>query len=308
MNIKLQLPNDFLEEEYRDGFLVSSQMKKVWAVELDLLAEFDRVCKKYNISYSLDSGSLLGAIRHKGFIPWDDDIDIIITRPNYNKLLDIVLKNNEFKEPYFFQCAYTDKNYIRGHAQLRNSDTTGILKSEVNCDCVFNQGIFIDIFILDGIPENKKEKKKQNKILCKYKKRFIRCYSDAFIKGETNIFKKILKKIYRKIFKRNYLFIDYKFLEDKLTEEYSKSKVVDKILFRFNNCKYQIPKEIFSEVLYVDFEFLKFPIIKEYDYLLKTYYGEAYKVPRKIPNYHGELITDTEISYVEYMLKNKKGE
>ena len=147
MNIKLQLPNDFLEEEYRDGFLVSSQMKKVWAVELDLLAEFDRVCKKYNISYSLDSGSLLGAIRHKGFIPWDDDIDIIITRPNYNKLLDIVLKNNEFKEPYFFQCAYTDKNYIRGHAQLRNSDTTGILKSEVNCDCVFNQGIFIDIFI-----------------------------------------------------------------------------------------------------------------------------------------------------------------
>ena len=307
MNVKLKLPDDFLNEEYRDGYFVSNQMKKNWAIQLDLLAEFDRVCKKYNITYSLDSGSLLGAVRHKGFIPWDDDIDVIITRPNYNKLLDIVLNNNEFKEPYFFQCAYTDKNYVRGHAQFRNSDTTGILKSEFNCDCKFNQGIFIDIFILDGIPEDEKEKKKQNKILCKYK-RLFRCYNDVFIKGETNIIKKILKIIYRKIFKRNCLILDYKNLENTLTEVYDKCKAVDKILFRLNNCKYQIPKEIFSEVVYVDFEFLKFPIIKDYDYLLKIYYGDDYRIPKKIPNCHGEVIIDTEISYVDYILKNKKGE
>ena len=68
--------SDFLKEEYRNGYLITDKMKKVWAVELDLLSELDRVCKKYNIKYYAAFGTLLGAIRDKGFIPWDDDLDI----------------------------------------------------------------------------------------------------------------------------------------------------------------------------------------------------------------------------------------
>ena len=74
VELKIKLPDSFFYEEERDGYWVSSEIKELWAVQLDLLNEFDRVCKKYNLKYILDFGTLLGAIRHKGFIPWDDDL------------------------------------------------------------------------------------------------------------------------------------------------------------------------------------------------------------------------------------------
>ena len=84
--------SDFLKEEYRNGYLITEKMKKVWAVELDLLSELDRVCKKYNIKYYAAFGTLLGAIRDKGFIPWDDDIDVWLLRDEYERLKQVAPK------------------------------------------------------------------------------------------------------------------------------------------------------------------------------------------------------------------------
>ena len=78
-----------LEDEVIDGYQVSSKMKEIWQVELDLLGKFINVCDKYNIKYFIISGSLIGAIRHNGFIPWDDDIDLGMMREDYIKLLKI---------------------------------------------------------------------------------------------------------------------------------------------------------------------------------------------------------------------------
>ncbi|WP_302782657.1 LicD family protein, partial [Acidaminococcus intestini] len=152
ITLNIKLPDHFLDEEVQDGFLVSQKRKEVWAVELDLLTEFDRVCKKYKLRYFADGGTLLGAIRHGGFIPWDDDIDLAMFRDDYDKLCSIAL--HEFKNPYFFQTEYTDRGSLRGHAQLRNSNTTAILRNSLNCKYKFNQGIFIDIFPMDSVTEN----------------------------------------------------------------------------------------------------------------------------------------------------------
>lgn len=156
VDLSIEIPQEFLNEEYRCGYKVTREMKEVWAVELDLLAKLQSVCKKYNLTVLADSGTLLGAIRHKGFIPWDDDIDVVMLRKDYDVLLSVADK--EFKDPYFFQTAYSEKNYIRAHAQLRNSNTTGCTIPDLTTS--YNKGIFIDIFPLDNLPDDIKVRDK----------------------------------------------------------------------------------------------------------------------------------------------------
>ena len=96
---------DFFREETRCDFLVTTERKKIWAVELDLLMQFDRVCRKHGLRYFMFVGSLLGAIRHRGFVPWDDDIDLVLPRDDYETMLKL---GDEFPAPYFLQSPWTD--------------------------------------------------------------------------------------------------------------------------------------------------------------------------------------------------------
>ena len=85
----MQLPDSYYEDEVRDGFYIPSMGKKAWAAELAVLNEVDRICTKHNIQYFAEWGTLLGAIRHGGFIPWDDDMDIAMKRADYEKFLKV---------------------------------------------------------------------------------------------------------------------------------------------------------------------------------------------------------------------------
>lgn len=148
--INLKLPEHFLEKEVRCGYEVSEKQKKIWAVELDLLNELIRVCKKHNIKMQVSYGTLLGAVRHEGFIPWDDDVDVWLTRNEYEKLIDIAPK--EFKYPYFLQTALSDRKYYIGYARFRNSETTGAISGEDGTD--YNNGIYVDVYVIDGFTDS----------------------------------------------------------------------------------------------------------------------------------------------------------
>ena len=114
---------DFYKEEVRCGYTVTEKTKKVWAVQLAMLDEVERICRKYGLSYFADSGTLIGCIRDKGYIPWDDDIDLVMLREDYDKFLTVAQK--ELADPLLLQTYRTEKNYLRGHAQIRNRLTTG---------------------------------------------------------------------------------------------------------------------------------------------------------------------------------------
>ena len=192
--IKIDLPEDFLNEEIRCGYTVTKQKKELWAIELDLLVQVQKICKKHDIQYFAYAGTMLGAVRHNGFIPWDDDIDIMMTRANYKKFCDIAEKELEYT--YFLQTEKTDTTTIMGLAKIRNSKTTGILKSHENRNFKFNQGIFLDIFPLDNIPD-------EEETFYKFKKKLINLYSKYHILrnrfhcdlNEKSVIKRILSKI-----------------------------------------------------------------------------------------------------------------
>ncbi len=148
--IHLTISKENLKSEIKCGFNVSEQLKRIQFVQLDLLNELLRVCRKHDIKLSIFAGTMLGAIRHKGFIPWDDDIDVCMNIENFKRLCDIA--STEFKDPYYFQTALTDRRFFCAFARLRNSETTGLLT--FNYSTEYNNGIFIDIFVMDGIPEN----------------------------------------------------------------------------------------------------------------------------------------------------------
>ena len=146
---------EFYKEEVRCGYTVNEKTKRVWAVQLEMLDEVERICKANGLKYFADSGTLIGAIRHEGYIPWDDDIDLVMLREDYDKFVQIAPK--WLKEDLVLQTVYTGKNYLRGHAQIRNSKTCGC--NEEDKKAGYNCGIFIDIFPLDGMPKTEKERK-----------------------------------------------------------------------------------------------------------------------------------------------------
>lgn len=141
------LPESFFKPETICDFYVDETLKKVWAIELDLLHEFDRVCRAHNLKYFLIAGSLLGAVRHHGFVPWDDDMDVVMPRNDYEKFLALDFKK-EFDEPYFLQTSRTDPGFYYAHAKLRNSNTAAIDYPFIYQG--FNLGCFIDILTLEN--------------------------------------------------------------------------------------------------------------------------------------------------------------
>ncbi len=137
---------DFNPEELKARFNPDgSLLRREQMVMLEMVTELDRICKKYNIQYFLYWGTLLGAIRHNGFIPWDDDLDVAVMRQDYKKLLKVL--PHELPDHIVLQSNDTDKNYFYHFAKLR--DTRSFI-DEGNYDHYFKErGIFIDIFPLD---------------------------------------------------------------------------------------------------------------------------------------------------------------
>lgn len=299
----MPLPDGFLDTEVRCGYTVTYKQKKVWAVELDLLSELLKVCKKHDIRVIAYAGTILGAIRHKGFIPWDDDIDVALTRPEFEKLLKVAPM--EFKEPYFLQTALSDKEFFCGYARLRNSQTTGII---TNCKSVnYNNGIYIDVFVIDSYTYDEVKLKKQLMI-----RKWLLLLFDTYHPHirynhlAPRIVSKIMHYTFCKLFPYEKAVSLYNKNLSKFNNEESRLSIMthDLALIR----KYWCDINDMKEIIEVPFENLLIPIPKNYDNLLKRMYGNYMEYPpvEKRGAWHeGQLLFDPDLSYKEYLLYNK---
>lgn len=131
--------------------MINGQLRRLQLIQLEILKEIDGFCKEHEIKYSLYAGTLLGAVRHKGFIPWDDDLDICMFREEYNRFVELWHETEH--KGYILQNKENSPNFSQSFTKIRKDHTTFLqMKDEIGR---YHTGIFVDVFPIDRIPSGK---------------------------------------------------------------------------------------------------------------------------------------------------------
>lgn len=253
----------------------NKDLRKAQLLMLKILKEVHKICEDNNIKYFLSDGTLIGAIRHQGFIPWDDDLDIGMLREDYEKFCKIAPQI--LSENFILQNFQTDKGYGLQFGKVILKNTVWIEKVAKNTNRQWS-GIYIDIFPYDNITENKKMQKLINRlyifiqglILIKFKYINISNYESMAKK-----LKYVLKKIYLCTISKKLLV----YIRDSICKRYlNKSKtLVTK--YGGNFYKNQNPYNFYKDLTLQTFEDTLFYIPKNYDKILKNLYGNYMEIP-----------------------------
>lgn len=278
----MQFPKSYFEDEVRDGFYVSGMMKRAWAAQLEILEDIDRVCKKYNLLYFAEWGTLLGAIRHGGFVPWDDDMDICMKRKDYEIFAKVALEEMpkyysildfEHSDEKDYKC---DDFLIR----LYNGNRIRLDKPFLDKFHGFPYVAGMDIFPLDYVAPTKKE----DEMLCEQVKVLSTLAQsiNAFEPEEREEYLQQIEKTFDVKFDRSKsVRIQIYMLADKLCGSYEESEsdyLASMALRTINN--YKVPKEYYSDAILVPFENTQIPVPIGYDGILKIKYGDYMKPVR----------------------------
>lgn len=263
------------ERSFKEIEITDDILKQLQNIQLECLIELDRICKENNIKYSLDGGSLLGAVRHKGFIPWDDDIDLIMLRSDYERFFEICKKELD-SDRFFLQEHRTDPHYCVGYPRIRRNGT--VYQRAGHEHMKYHDGVFIDLFVLDNVPDNpllralhryacfcirkilwsKTGKKLAPTLLQRIWFSLVALIPSNFAFGCNDIIARTCNERKTKLIRHN-------------THPYPNPKI----------CGYGIPSELLDEFTELEFEGRSFPAVKEYDKYLTMLYGDYMKLPPK---------------------------
>ena len=254
--------------------MLVEDLKKVQLAQLDLLLEFDRICRLHNINYYLIGGSALGAVRHSGFIPWDEDIDVGMYSRDFEHFLEVC--NRELNEEYFLQSFETDLAYTGQFAKIRVNNTTFLEVEPSDANPKMHHGIFIDIFPLDNISDNNLFARFQYALV-----RFLVSVCLARNNSPKNPFKRLLKKVY--CIPLNSLFSKAKMDElcKKIASWYNEkgTKRVTNFFGRYGFNRETLPIEWLGNPSYREFEGHLFPLPERWHEYLTHLYGDYLELP-----------------------------
>lgn len=246
-------------------------LKEVKKAELNILSTVDDFCQKNNIKYSLAYGTLLGAVRHKGFIPWDDDIDIWMTRENYNKFIRVWKQNPV--QGYILQNTDLEEDFSQNFTKIRK-DNTAFIQNEEEKTTNYHKGIFIDIFPLDRVAKTPSKIAVQ-KLYAMLTMLFYRKYAPPTEKGLKKYISEFFLKIVpkskyenaRKYFENKYLFLS----GDVDCSWLSNSTYRDLSIY--------YDSDMMDDYTFLQFEGRNFMSVSKWDHALKMQYGDYMQLP-----------------------------
>lgn len=285
----------FLEEEKRNSFFVTSNRKLLWKYEIDMLMWLESVCEIHNINYFLIGGSEIGAVRHNGFIPWDDDIDIGMLRSDFNKFLEVY--REEIPNYYELQYRFSEKKDCWSNlCRIRDRRTTGIICNQIGKK--ISHGVFIEIYPYDYIPISYKEQQKLatkvNRLICILRDKI----KQVPIKG-----------IKLKIWKLCYLGISPEAIDkkiDRICQSYQNRGLVSTTMIPqyLKNGSEVLNETDVNETIKVPFEYTVARIPKAYHRCLTKQFGDYMKLPPKEERgvHHSTMVFyDPTKPYYEYV-------
>lgn len=284
MKQRICFPNEFFHDEIREGFMVERKMKCAWAAQMEVLKEIDRICKKYGIRYFADSGTLLGAVRHRGFIPWDDDIDIAMPRDDYRKFFSIATK--ELPKGWMFTDGSEGGSAAYGRVVNGKSYKTEI-EERMNCfhGCPYVVGV--DIFPLDYVPPVKEEEEAWH-LLLEYLWALVNewkkhgtvppdremeqnlCQAEEWCRVKLDRNQDLERQIMQ--------------LLNRIAQLYQRSEAreLEMVVCDWGSeYRYKYKCEWYAEAIEAPFENIMVPIPAGYKDVLRTMFGEDYMTPKR---------------------------
>ena len=249
-------------------------IREVQKISLNLLNVFDSFCKKNDLHYYLAFGTLLGAIRHKGFIPWDDDIDLMMERDEFDRLVNL-----HVSRPAPNVRFYSYKNSrLYENTNFRVSDENTVVDL-LKIENPVNQGIWLTVFPIDNIPDNRKKRSIFLKsIYYRYKFLFVLTEKDTFLDTRPAIIKagiKALKKTVSVSRRKKMYYAFHRYLRKYCSQ---KTKDVAILSIGTGNTSY-FSRSCIDTVEKCEFEGKLYPIPSGYDEVLRNYYGDYMQLP-----------------------------
>lgn len=281
----LQFSEKYFEDEIRDGFYIPSMIKRAWAVELEVLDEVDRICRKYNINYYAEWGTLLGAVRHGGFIPWDDDLDIGMRREDYRKFCEVAPK--EFKEGFEIINYRNNRDFRHFLARVVCKNRICFEEEYLEKHRGFPYIAGLDIFVHDNVSKDNKAQER-----CEKTAEYIISVADAIEEGRLDGDDELaaLSRI------NGMCKTSVMSLEDKCTERIELYKIAESVFasFQGENCDeftqmmpyslygnhMRIPAKYYNRLIRLPFENTTIPVPIGYDAMLRSRYGDYMKLVR----------------------------
>ena len=283
----MKFDKSFFEAEVRDGFYVTSEMKQVWAAQLEVLNDVDKACRENGIQYFAEWGTLLGAVRHHGFIPWDDDMDICMKRPDYNRFLEIAEKimPSNYKI-YNLKSHNNDGNMV---SRIINTDQISYDAEKLKKYHGVPYVIGLDIFPLDYISDNKEDDELQSNVIVMISSimNVIKSIQDNNVQLDEENLTQINMQLSQvenicgvTINREDDIVQQLNILIDRMCGIYreNEAEYITIMLLWVGGKNYRFPKKYYDKAIRIPFENTTIPVPYAYDSILKKKYGDYMKL------------------------------